>query len=111
MGYPVAYTVSANTNVEQRTGYVYVSGWVHTVTQDGVGGTIDPENVTFEHEGGSNTIAVTAANKMVWQARPNVDWLSVSPTSGMGEGSVTYQVAPYNEVATRQGTHAVHMLG
>jgi hypothetical protein len=44
---------------------------------------------------------------MVWQARPNVDWLSVSPTSGAGEGSVTYQVAPYNEVATRQGTLTV----
>ena len=43
VGYPVAYTVSANTNVEQRTGYVYVSGWVHTVTQDGVGGTISPD--------------------------------------------------------------------
>ena len=107
VGYPVAYTVSANTNVEQRTGYVYVSGWVHTVTQDGVGGTIAPENATFEHLGGNGTISVTAANKMVWQARPNVDWLSVSPTSGAGEGSVTYQVAPYNEVATRQGTLTV----
>ena len=107
VGYPVAYTVSANTNVEQRTGYVYVSGWVHTVTQDGVGGTISPENREFEHQGGSGTIAVTAANKMVWQARPNVDWLSVTPTSGAGVGSVTYQVAPYNEVATRQGTLTV----
>jgi len=107
VGYPVAYTVSANTNVEQRTGYVYVSGWVHTVTQDGVGGTISPENVTYEHQGGSGTIEVSAANKMVWQARPHVDWLSVTPTSGSGEGSVTYQVAPYNEVATRQGTLTV----
>ena len=107
VGYPVAYTVSANTNVEQRTGYVYVSGWVHTVTQDGVGGTISPEDREFEHQGGSGTIAVTAANKMVWQARPNVDWLSVTPTSGAGAGSVTYQVAPYNEVATRQGTLTV----
>jgi len=107
VGYPVAYTVSANTNVEQRTGYVYVSGWVHTVTQDGVGGTISPENITYEHQGGSGTIAVSAANKMVWQARPNVDWLSVTPTSGAGAGSVTYQVAPYNEVATRQGTLTV----
>ena len=107
VGYPVAYTVSANTNVEQRTGYVYVSGWVHTVTQDGVGGTISPENKEVECQGGSGTITVTAANKMVWQARPNVDWLSVTPTSGAGEGSVTYQVAPYNEVATRQGTLTV----
>ena len=107
VGYPVAYTVSANTNVEQRTGYVYVSGWVHTVTQDGVGGTISPENREFEHQGGSGTITVSAANKMVWQARPNVDWLSVTPTSGAGAGSVTYQVAPYNDVATRQGTLTV----
>ena len=107
VGYPVAYTVSANTNVEQRAGYVYVSGWVHTVTQDGVGGTISQTNREIEHQGGSGTIAVTAANKMVWQARPNVDWLSVTPTSGAGEGSVTYQVAPYNEVATRQGTLTV----
>ena len=107
VGYPVAYTVSANTNVEQRTGYVYVSGWTHTVTQDGVGGTISPENATFEQQGGSGTIAVSAASKMVWQARPNVNWLSVTPTSGAGAGSVTYQVAPYNEVAAREGTLTV----
>ena len=107
VGYPVAYTVSANTNVEQRTGYVYVSGWVHTVTQDGVGGTISPENAVFEHHGGSGTVAVSAANKMAWQARPNVDWLNVAPTSGVGEGSVTFNVAPYNEVATRQGALTV----
>ena len=107
VGYPVAYTVSANTNVEQRTGYVYVSGWTHTVTQDGVGGTISPENREIEYQGGSGTIAVTTQDKMVWQARPNVDWLSVSPTRGVGSGRVTYQVAPYNEVATRQGTLTV----
>ena len=104
VGYPVAYTVSANTNVEQRTGYVYVSGWTHTVTQDGVGGTISPGNREFEHQGGNGTITVSAANKMVWQARPNVDWINVSPTSGMGEGRVSYNVAKYDEVATRQGT-------
>ena len=44
---------------------------------------------------------------MLWQARPNVDWLSVTPTSGIGAGNVTYQVAPFNEVATRQGTLTV----
>ena len=107
VGYPVAYTVSANTNVEQRTGYVYVSGWTHTITQDGVGGTISPESRNFEHLGGSGTIAVSAANKMVWKARSNVDWLTVTTTSGAGSGSVTYKVAPYNEVSTRQGTLTV----
>ena len=32
-GYPVGYTVSANNSVETRIGYVYVSGYVHTITQ------------------------------------------------------------------------------
>ena len=107
VGYPVAYTVSANTNVEQRTGYVYVSGWTHTVTQDGVGGTISPVSRTVEHKNASGTISVTAANGMVWQARPNVNWINVNPTSGIGSGNVTYFVAPYDEVATRQGTITV----
>ncbi len=107
VGYPVAYTVSANTNVEQRTGYVCVSGWTHTVTQDGVGGTISPTSRNCEWTGGSATINVTAQNNMVWQARPNVNWINVSPTSGSGSGSVIYRVAPYNEVATRQGTLTV----
>ena len=107
VGYPVAYTVSANTNVEQRTGYVYVSGWVHTVTQDGVGSTISPSDNSIEYQGGSGSITVTAANKMAWWARPNVDWINVTPTSGSGTGSVTYRVAPYDEVATREGTLTV----
>jgi formylglycine-generating enzyme required for sulfatase activity len=106
-GYPVAYTVSATTNVESRTGYVYVSGHVHTVTQAGLGGSIAPERATYESLGGQGTISVTAPDRMGWQARPNVDWLNVTPTSGVGEGEVTYSVAPFNEVSTRQGTLTV----
>ena len=107
VGYPVAYTVSANTNVETRVGYVYVSGYTHTVTQAGIGADVDKTNITVEHQGGNGIVNVTAQNRIIWQARPNVDWISVSPTSGAGEGSVSYQVAPYNEVATRQGTMTV----
>ena len=106
-GYPVAYTVSATTNVEQRVGYIYVSGNTHTVTQDGVGGTISPENREFESNGGSGTISVSTQNKMLWHAKSNVEWISVSATSGLGPGSVTYQVAPFNDVSTRQGTLTV----
>jgi len=100
-GYPVAYTVSATTNVEQRIGYVYVSGNTHTVTQDGVGGTISPENREFESDGGYGTISVSTQNKMLWHVRSNVEWISVSATSGLGPGNVTYQCAPFNEVSTR----------
>ena len=107
VGYPVAYTVSANTNVETRVGYVYVSGYTHTVTQEGRGADVNKTNITVEHQGGNGAINIVAEDRMVWQARPNVDWISVSPTSGAGAGSVKYQVAPFNEVLTRQGTMTI----
>jgi hypothetical protein len=107
VGYPVAYTVSANTSVGTRVGYVYVSGYAHTVTQEGVGADVDKTNITVERRGGSGTVNITAQNRMVWQAKSNVDWISVSPTSGSGEGIVNYQVAPFNELSTRQGTMSI----
>ena len=107
IGYPVAYTVSATTNAEQRIGYVYVNGHAHEVTQDGVGGTINSDGATFEKAGGNGTIAVGVQNGIAWKATSNVDWLSVTPKSGIGSGTVSYQVSAYNDVATRQGTLTV----
>lgn len=106
-GYPVAYTVSVNTNAEQRVGYVYVSGWTHTITQEGVGATISPENNTVEKDRFVGTIDVSAANKIVWHAYPDVDWIHVSPASGTGSGTVQYMVEPLEDVSTRQGTLTV----
>lgn len=104
IGYPVAYTVSATTNAEQRVGYVYVNGHAHEVTQDGLGGTISSDGATYEKAGGSGTITVGVQNGIAWKATSNVDWVSVSPTNGIGSGTVSYSVSSYNEVATRQGT-------
>ena len=103
-GYPVAYSVSINPNVEQRVGYVYVSGHVHTITQAGVGATVSSSNATFECDGGTGSVTVVAPNRVGWQARSNADWISVSSTSGEGEGTVSYTVAPFDQVSTRQGT-------
>ena len=107
VGYPVAYTISANTNVETRVGYVYVSGYTHTITQEGIGADVDKTNITIEQKGGNGIVEVAAQNRIVWQARSNVDWISVSPTSGSGEGIVNYHVAPFNGVTTRQGTMTI----
>ena len=103
-GYPVAYTVSINPNVEQRIGYVYVSGHVHTITQAGVGATVSPTSGSFESQGGTASVTVLAPSRVGWHARSNADWISVSPTSGEGEGTVSYTVAPFDEVTTRQGS-------
>ncbi len=106
-GYPVAYAVGANTNIEERVGYVYVSGYTHTVWQAGIGAEVNKTHKEFEHKGGTDTITVLAQNRTLWQARPNCDWISVKPVSGMGENSITYTVAPFNEVTTREGTITV----
>ena len=107
-GYPVAYTVSASTNVGQRVGYVYVSGYTHTVTQNGYEADVSPTQVECERDGVTNgKITLDTTGRWAWDAHPNVDWISVSPTHGVGSGTVTYQVAPYYDVSTRSGTITV----
>ncbi|MDO5320324.1 MAG: BACON domain-containing carbohydrate-binding protein, partial [bacterium] len=100
----LAYTVSANTNVGARTGFVYVSGHVHTITQKGREATVAPEDIEVEVEGGSESVAIDFSGRFAWDACPNADWLSVAPTHGIGAGAVTVTAAPYNEVGTRSGT-------
>ena len=106
-GYPVGYAVSANNNVETRIGYVYVSGYTHTITQSGLGATLESYSADFEREGGSGSVAVVAPAGKTWHAKSNVDWITVSAASGTGSGALAFTVAQYNEVSTRSGTLTV----
>ncbi len=103
-GLPVVYQVAANAGVEERTGYIYVSGHVFTITQAGVGAALDNSSGDFEMEGGNGSFTVLADAQTEWKVRSNVDWISVGTTSGTGEDVVSYNVAPWNEVSTRSGT-------
>ncbi len=107
-GYPVGYTVSANNNVETRIGYVYVSGYTHTITQSGLGATLGSYSAEFERAGGNGNVQVNAPFGKTWHARSNADWISVGGTGngeqGTGTRSLSFTVAPYDEVSTRSGT-------
>ena len=110
-GLPVGYKVSANTGVESRTGYIYVSGHLFTITQAGVGGELDGYSADFEADGGTGSFMVLVDAQTGWKARSNADWISVTTdpeggtaTSGTGEMAVHFTVAPFNEVSTRSGT-------
>lgn len=103
-GNPVAYTVTLNTNAETRIGYIYVSGHVYTISQAGVGSTLDKTSALYESAGGTGKIELNIDSRHIWKARPNVDWISVDPTAGMSSGEITYTVAPYYDVTTRSGT-------
>jgi len=58
----------------------------------------------YSVNGKTGTISVTVDAGVTWTATPNVDWLSVTPTSGRSVGSVTYTIAAYNGVVSRSGS-------
>ena len=101
---PVAYTVTASTNVGERVGYVYVSGRVHMIVQKGRSGDVSAESLVVESKGGSASLSLDFDGRFAWDARPNADWITVWPTHGVGAGSIDCSVAPYNEVGTRAGS-------
>ena len=103
-GRPIAYKVAANNSAESRTGYIYISGYVFTVTQEGVGGVLDIYSAEFETDGGRGVFGVIVDAGVTWKAQSNVDWISVDSTVGTGEGEVAFTVAPWDEVSTRVGT-------
>ena len=107
-GKTLAYVVAANSDMEMRVGYVYVAGSTHVITQVGVGATLSKTSDSFGREGGSNTVRVTPSNTTEeWRARPNCDWIHVTPTSGTGAADVTYTVAPWYARSSRSATVTV----
>ena len=104
-GVSCIYIVAANFSADTRTGTINIGGNTFTVYQTGYEATISPTSGMADYEGGSGTIEVTVDAGVSWSAKPNVSWLSVSPSSGMSIGTVTYTVAAYTTGTTpRTGT-------
>ena len=64
--------------------------------------TISPTSKTFASAGGSQQVTVTGSD-YDWTASENLDWITLSTTSGEGNGSVNVTVAA-NNGAARGGT-------
>ena len=107
-GKNVAYRIAANAGLESRVGYVYVAGRVHKIVQAGretLTATLDRTDLAVGASGGAETIAVAPSNaEMTWRVQTDAEWLSVSPTEGVGEQSVNIQVASWCELGARTGT-------
>lgn len=65
--------------------------------------TISPINQTFQAAGGTGTVTISSPDpRCRWDARSSVSWITItSPTSGAGNGAVTFSVAP--TIGSRQG--------
>ena len=67
---------------------------------------ISPTRLTFESQGGTGTVMVTAGAGCGWTAESNATWITVTGgTPGSGNGTVTFSVAPYTgKPKNRNGT-------
>ncbi len=64
--------------------------------------TANPTSINFTSTGGSNTVAVTSSD--AWTASDNASWVTLSPSSGSGNGSITVNAAANTSSATRSAT-------
>ena len=103
-GKSVQFTVNANTNVSSRIGYYYISGHSYQITQDGaIATTLSEDEIECESDGISGTVNLQFSGRYGWDAHSDVDWITISPTHGVGAATISYTVAPLEYVTTREG--------
>jgi hypothetical protein len=59
---------------------------------------------TFDASGGAGAVAVTAARECAWTGAAQAEWIAlVQPTSGQGDGTLSYRVQPNPAGIARRG--------
>ena len=106
----VNYSVSANTATTQRAGTITIAGQIFSVNQSGLTCTytISPTNQTFDSNGGTGNVSVTAQSSCTWTATSNDSWITITAGSnGTGNGTVNYSVSANTSTGQRTGTMTI----
>jgi hypothetical protein len=85
-------------HVDVLAGTLTVAGQTFTVTQAGAPActsTINPTSANFTRDGGTRTVSITIPDGCAWTAQSNASWITINPSSGSGNGTVSYSVGPY----------------
>ncbi len=98
------FTVSRNTSAVSRTGTLTVAGQLFTVSQSAASCDfrLGSPSTTLPAEGGSGSVSVTT--ECSWTANTNANWLSLSPSSGTGNGTVAFNALPNTTSSSRSAT-------
>ncbi len=108
-GGTLSYLVRDNLGATPRTGTIIVAGRTFTVTQEGQSPaactfTISPLFASFNSTGGAGSINLTTAVGCAWKSESNRSWITItSACCGIGNGTVTYTVAPNMTGSGRSG--------
>jgi Viral BACON domain/Putative binding domain, N-terminal len=91
----LTYTVAPNPDTTPRTGAITIAGQALTVNQAATACTfsVSPTVVDVAKAGGTATVTVDAAAGCSWTVQNSLNWVTVTPAQGTGNGSVTLQIA------------------
>ena len=100
----VSFRVNANVDPTMRRGVLEINDSQVTVSQEPASCdfSVNPGTVSMGQAGGGATIGVGARAGCTWTASSSVDWITLGPTSGSGNGSVALAIAP-TTAANRSG--------
>ena len=104
-----------NTSGSERTGTITISGsdvgsQSVTVTQAG-SPTLSVSPSSRNVGSGTNSTTFTVTSNINWSASDDADWLTVSPASGINDGSITANFTENTTSSTRSGTITVSGSG
>ncbi|MCU1290920.1 MAG: repeat-containing protein [Acidobacteria bacterium] len=102
----IYFSVAPNLG-EARTATITVNGRVLTITQaDGCNYSLSVSDIYLESSGGAAGVNFSANQGCSWTAQSNVPWITVNNSSGSGNGTINFSVAP-NTGQTRVGSITV----
>ena len=107
----VSYAVTPNTDQSSRSGTIAIAGLSFSIVEDGRAPCtfdVTPQQQNFAAGGGNGTVAVATASSCSWTAATTTEWLTiVSGSTGQGNGTVSYTVAPHTATIARSGSLTV----
>ena len=114
-GGTITATYSANTSTSQRVGTIIVSGGGLTktvkVTQLGTSSSllVSPSNQDVSNSSGDTKYSVIS--NVIWTVSNDADWLSVTPTNGTNNDTLTASYSKNTSTSQRVGTITVSSGG
>ncbi|MDA2929078.1 SBBP repeat-containing protein [Acidobacteria bacterium AH-259-O06] len=86
-------------------GFLRIDAFIAKIAETGCTYAISPTTQSFEAEGGTGSVRVTAPSGCNWTVVSNASWITItSGSSGSGNGTVTYSVAANTSTSLRTDT-------
>lgn len=104
----LSYSVSANTSLLARSGFIRVADASLSIYQTGsqlsCSYSLSSSSESFNANGGTDSFSVFSSSSCAWTAASNASWITIlSGASGTGDGAVSFQIARNTGGAARSG--------